>query len=297
MDWDLFCKEQEQVLTQNRHRISFFLSLTREFDDLDIAVLPLKGLDLVLRACPSPAMRPMADMDLLIRKKDIHRVMEFFERKGFLRKPDEGLTYLSPDGLLNLDIIWDIWYLSGPDHEKLWQRTVTREFEGQNLRFLHPEDFLIYHAAYTAAHRGSFAPVFGQDLELFLEAEGQNLDWKYLSLEAARLGLRPALFHAFSHSESTRKYAALFEPRSFFEKLKTDAYKKIVTEEPRLQVSYGFTWLEYPGLRGKLKLLREKFLPSPFELEIHRGIKGPAAYLQYLFFHPFNLLLRSFRTP
>lgn len=292
-DLEQFCREREEAASGNRRRLSFFLQTVTELERENIPVLPLKGLDLLIRAYTSPSQRPMADMDLLIRRQDVRKVMRYFESKGFTRKPDEGLTYLSPDKKLNLDILWEFWYLPARGHKSLWNRTVQRLYEGRSIRCLHPEDLLIYHLAYMTAHRGSLSPQLKQDLEFFLETEGGNLDWAAINAAAGRLGIRPAVYHSLRYAGAEQ--AAQLQPRGLRENLQARLYSRLVTEKPRLHVSYAFTWLEYPGLRGKFKLLREKLLPSRFEFEIHRGSSRLSDYLCFLVFHPFQILLRAMR--
>ena len=290
--FELFVKDYENISAQNRLRLSFFLDLSREFQSLGIPVLPLKGMDLLLRAYPSLGMRPMADIDLLIQKKDIRKIMAFFEKKGFKRKPDEGLTYLSPDGSINLDIIWDFWYFDRPeDIQTVWQNAANE--------LLHPEDDLIYQVAYTIAHRGMLSEMFVRDLNFFLEKESTLIDWPRLAQKIKRLKLRVAFFHGFSYAlekealSIPKDFLVALQPSSLNERALASLFKRLVTEAPQPKISYFFTWLGYPGFRGKLQLLREKILPTPLELEIRRGITSPAGYIAYLFLHPIFILIRG----
>jgi hypothetical protein len=291
--WNLFCSERETLLRRNLARISFFLELSRDLSAEGIDIVPLKGLDLVLRAYPSPGMRDMTDIDLLIREKDARKVMVLLETKGLKRKPDEGLTYFSADGQMQLDIILDIWYLNRLETRALWDRTEMIIYNETPVRCLHPEDFLIYHAAYSVAHRGSLSPVLSQDIEQWLNAFAARIDWSSAAGKTRRYGLIPAVYRALSYVKIPGGMPGQFHPRSLREKIKARIYEKTVTEKPRLHVSYFFTLLEYPNLRGKLKLLREKLLPTRFEHEIHYGRCGFISYLAHLFFHPFKLLFRA----
>lgn len=295
--WDDFCDEFGATLRSNRVRVDYFKSVSRELEAIGILFIPLKGLDLLVRAYPSLGMREMTDMDILVRPRDVRKVMAYFESKGLTRKPDEGLTYLSADKTINFDIVWDFWYFSSAsDRRELWDRLISVNYEGQTLKLLHPEDHFIYFTAFVTAHRGVLSPVFNKDIRLFLEKNSLSMDWQKLAERVQALKLGPYFYHALSY---VRKNGAGLVPENFMNGLKpkTSAEKRLlqklensVTENLQPNISYSFTWLGYPGAGGKLKLLREKFLPTPFELEIQRGITSPAGYLKYLFFHPFYLL-------
>ena len=300
IQWSRFCEDYEKTAQENRSRVSFFIALQQELKNLAIPLIPLKGLELLLRAYPSMGFRPMADMDFLIRRQDVQKIWTLLEEKGLSRKPDEGLTFISADGRIQMDIVWDIWYLSKSGHEELWKRTVTKDFEGNKIQCLHPEDTLLYLMTYVTAHRGVLAPLFIQDLEIFLEQEGGGISWERFCAKVRRFGTAPAVYHGLRYARAagleTIPTAAvqLLKPKGFREKIKLHFYENLVTENSQPEVSYKMTWLEYPGLQGKWKLLREKFLPTPFEVELRQGIQSPLAYAVYLIVHPWRALARAF---
>jgi len=57
--------------------------LLRTFRDQRIPCLPLRGLALAERLYGDIPPRPMGDIDLLVRKEDVHRVQALFEALGF----------------------------------------------------------------------------------------------------------------------------------------------------------------------------------------------------------------------
>lgn len=300
-EWDDFCSEFESRVRVNRTRVDYFKSVYRELESLGIPFIPLKGLDLLFRAYPSLGMREMTDMDILIHPRDVRKVMAYFESKGLTRKPDEGLTYLSADKIINFDIVWDFWYFfSARDRRELWKRLISLNYEGQTIKILHPEDHFIYFVTFVTAHRGVLSPVFNKDVCLFLEKNSLSMDWEKLAARVQSLKLSPYFYHALLYAQESgcalipKTFTDSLKPKTRVEKRLLQQLKKFVTEKPQPQISYDFTWLGYPGVRGKLKLLREKLLPSPFELEIQRGIKSPAGYLKYLLLHPLYLLRQMF---
>lgn len=300
VSWNLFCEDYREVLEANRLRLEAFIDLKDNLASRGVSILPLKGMDFLIRAYPSLGARPMADIDLLINKKDIPLIRDYFESRGFKRVPDEGLTYLSKETGLNFDLIWDIWYLPVPDQEAIWSRKVTREFEGGTFECLHPEDAFLYDVLYVTAHRGVFSPLFVQDLNSFLAKEAEHLDWDALKFKIKRWGVAVPLFYGLSYALERGleglpgDWLNSFKPKTLGQSIELFLYSHWVGEMAQPKVSYLFTWLGYPKLRGKLKLLREKLAPSRFEYQIHFGQSGSWNYFVHLFLHPFALVFRNF---
>ncbi len=299
--WRLFEADYQQNVAENQIRVDFFLSFHQECRALGIALIPLKGLELLIRAYPVLGVRPMVDMDFLIQPKDAAKVKQLLEARGLRRLPDDGLTFVSRDGRINLDIIWDIWYLPAALQSGLWTRTVQRPFQGISIDCLHPLDSLIYYLAFVIAHRGQVTPLFSQDLDYFLKAEGAAISWPDFIQETGRLGFQTAFFYGLRQARQAGvsiPESALhkLQPRSAVQKKMLQFYESFASETGRPRVSYLCTWLSYPRVSGKLKLLRSKLLPSAFEFELHHGKEKARWYFPFLLFHPFWLVLRGFAT-
>ena len=296
-DGDVFCDGFVKNVQDNQLKIDFFLDLSEELKKSDVPILPLKGLDLLFRAYPTLGLRTMADIDLLIRKEDILTVKSALEKKGFQRIPDEGLTYLSPDKKINLDIVWDIWYL--PDTTALWKRTVKRIFREKEWVCLHPEDALIYNLVFTVAHRGILTPLFAQDLEFFLEREQAEIDWPRLYKTVLALKFKIPFYRGFSYAQThgtetlPADWLPRFQPSNSLEEYFARYYELMTQGTGSPKVSYLFTWFSYPGLAGKWKLLKWSLLPSRSDFEMRFGETSRLSYLIHLLFRPFLLVLKG----
>lgn len=297
--WPVFCEEAARTLRENQTLVDTFFQFHKILRLAGIETIPLKGMELLLRAYPSFALRPMADCDLLIQKKDIFSVMRILEAHGLQRKPDEGLTYLSKDKGINFDILWDIWYVK--DMAELWKRSAVQTEKGLPLRFLHPEDSLIYLVTYVTAHRGVLSPLLAQDLQYFLSSQGAHLDWgrciEQVNALKIKIPFRHGLLYALREGcdQIPEDILPRLLPANSRERRLARLYERLVTEEGHPPVSYFFTWLGYPGLSGKLKLLREKFLPAKWEADIHWGPHSPLHYFAKILLRPFHLILRAMK--
>lgn len=77
-----------------------FADLLAGANRLSIAVAPLKGLVLSLRYYRAPALRPMADLDLLVRPEDEPGMTEVLQAQGYrltAGDPRAHRTFLKPD--------------------------------------------------------------------------------------------------------------------------------------------------------------------------------------------------------
>ena len=125
------------------------------------------------------------------------------------------------------------------------------------------------------------------------------MNWPRIMQKIKALKLRTPFFHGLSYALQKEalpipeNLLTSLRPSSINERALSFLFKYCVTEAPQPKVSYFFTWLGYAGIHGKLQLLREKILPTPFELEIKRGISSPSGYLSFVIFHPFFLLIRG----
>ena len=72
----------------NQVRTSTLLELTPKFQQADIPFLVLKGLALAHLLYPSPDLRPMKDMDFLVRPEDCDSVTRLMIENGFVQKID-----------------------------------------------------------------------------------------------------------------------------------------------------------------------------------------------------------------
>lgn len=258
-------------------------------------------MDLLIRAYPSLGMRPMTDIDLLIHKKDIPKVKRLLEHKDLQWSADENLSYYDPNSFIILDIVWNVWYM--PDSRPVWQRSsLYATNEGKALKLMHSEDALTYLIAYTIAHRTEINSIFLQDLKFFLDKESHKIDWDHWASTVKNLHLGPTVFYGLSYVRKSglesipEEIVCKLRPTSYAEK-KLNFYYQNVLELKKKPANYLRTWLSYPGWRGKIKLLRIKFLPSKWQFELRFGRKSWLKYLIFCFAHPFCVLFRALTGP
>jgi len=176
-----------------------------------IEAIPLKGLHLCRFVYPEPALRGMADVDLLLRRDRLAEAERIFVEQGFgpLPRPDldefcgwsNHLAKLIKQG----EPVYELhWHVERPlssfeiDLDGLWARSTPAELEGAPVRTLAAED-LFHHVALHGAYHHSFQrSAFRMivDLHAILAARGASFDWPALVERANAWGTARYLFVA-----------------------------------------------------------------------------------------------------
>ena len=169
------------------------LSVTRILNDANIPSIALKGAYLARFAYPDPGLRPMRDLDLLIRQEQVVAAFELLKVNGYQQVSEKGLpeTHLahsehlpalvSPDGIaieLHHRLISDVNFgsLSGSD-DAFWSRSILKSVGGAQVRFLAPEDLLLHLCVHaTQRHQFNLGPLALTDIVFLLETH--RIDWQ-----------------------------------------------------------------------------------------------------------------------
>jgi hypothetical protein len=80
---DAFQEQYHVTLAKNLYLTKEFDVITGKLSELGIPCIGLKGALFARSIYPSPALRPMCDMDILVRPKDLHGVGEAVQSLGY----------------------------------------------------------------------------------------------------------------------------------------------------------------------------------------------------------------------
>jgi hypothetical protein len=131
----------------------------------DVPVMLLKGAHLMDAVYHNPALRPMSDLDLLVRPESAARAVAALSDAGF--RPDGGKSgavaradreiRLAKSGVHELAIELHTSLNRPTRHhwfpmESLWERSVTFAVDGAPARALCPEDNLVFLCAHAVPH-------------------------------------------------------------------------------------------------------------------------------------------------
>src|SRR5262249_11461788 len=168
----------------------------------------LKGYGLGLRCYPDPLYRPMTDVDLLVAPDELHRAEVALARIG-LKKNEQleafqlehhhHLNFYGVLGSVELHFRAISRFGGAIDAELLLERAVEDSLEGRRVRYLRPEDELVYLATHATQHL--FKGVgWLYDLKLFIRRY-PALDWQSVTSVARESGMQAPVYFALRTSQ------------------------------------------------------------------------------------------------
>jgi hypothetical protein len=202
-------------------------------------ILPNKGFDMALRAYSTDlealALRPMGDLDLLVRRDDLDRASALAESLAFQHDTQElrsGLNRVVGHHV-NLkkgeNILLELhWSLIGGDYDRnsppiewAWQQTKQFQINELVVQSLNHPAHLLYLSAHLALQHG-FAEarlIWFYDVYTILQSQEHEFDWSRLLAQGRELGWITSLV------ETLLSVAAYFEypiPQDFINEIEKD---------------------------------------------------------------------------
>jgi hypothetical protein len=156
----------------------------------NISVIALKGVHLATAVYRNIALRPMGDVDLLVKQTDLLRVQEILVEQGYIASKDEigcAQEHLPPYRKKDSLAVEIHFHIVGPpfslrvDVEKLWVRAQMSSIQGIEVLTFCPEDLLLHlcmHAGFHHAFDNGIRPLF--DISHTIEHYAEELDWEQL---------------------------------------------------------------------------------------------------------------------
>jgi len=167
-----------------------------------IDAIPYKGPALAAKAYGRIALRHFGDLDILVRRRDVPRVIELLVAEDYVQHPPLNgvqqalmlrtqcnLPFTRDAHRLVVEIHWRVsarLFSSPLDEESVWENLHTETFEGTEINALAPEDLLLSLCVHGAKHlweRLSWITDIAQLLEVH-----PDLNWTRLLESARRTG-------------------------------------------------------------------------------------------------------------
>ena len=149
-----------QTAVRNLTLLSKASEVIRDFNQKNIEFLVLKGLYLAFDIYPDIGLRPMTDVDFLIKREDLDRVEKILFQLGYYdvspkaqRSYGCDVTFCNKDGIF-IDIHWDLCQYERfrgiinitPD---FWKRAREFNLDGMCPQTLSIEDHILYISLHT----------------------------------------------------------------------------------------------------------------------------------------------------
>jgi hypothetical protein len=172
----------------------------------DVPVIPLKGAVLAETVYCERALRPMNDIDLLIREEDLDRAQRGLggigyelihdaETKADLLRRHHHWVFRNPAiGAIPLEPHWRLDPPGSPfrvETAGLWQRAVPTRIAGVDALSLSPEDLLLHLTTHAVRHRFNGGLLFLVDIAAVIARYESLIDWGRLKTRAAEWNAQP----------------------------------------------------------------------------------------------------------
>ena len=191
---------------KNTQRYYELSKVLRALQDSKIPVIALKGAALAEPIYQNIALRPMCDIDLLVKREDIQRIDEVLPNLGY-----EDVTLLSSKG--NEDWIRHTNYTNGvimiEFHPKIpetpglnpWINTSPAKIGSADALILGAEDSLLHICLHLDYHLRTdpSALIWWCDIVKFLKHYQKDLDWDYV-VQIAKKNLVEGAIHRILHT-------------------------------------------------------------------------------------------------
>ena len=173
-----------------------FAELINAFNGEGVETIALKGI-VIKELYPSPELRTMADIDLLIHKQDFTEAAALLMEKGYI---NEGTNEKHTTFRLNENVAVELHTaLFNEKHSSslsdfeaaVWCNTMAYEVHGQALLVLNLECQLTYLCVHLAEHfkTGGFGLRQLCDIVVFVDRYYDEIDWKLFAERIGNLGI------------------------------------------------------------------------------------------------------------
>ncbi|MCC6181324.1 MAG: nucleotidyltransferase family protein, partial [Bacteroidia bacterium] len=180
--------------------------ISEVFSKAGIQFILLKGSHLAKFVYQDPGMRPMGDIDILVKKDDLQKAEELLLQMGYYQEHDKigafHLPYfLHQKRVKSLEVHWtiasSIWKFN-INIEGLWERVKAVRNNGSEMLVFSSEDLLLYlslHAVYQHNLK-AFGLIPYCDIASTIHRFAHGIDWDQLKQRAHEWGIEKYLYLA-----------------------------------------------------------------------------------------------------
>ncbi len=198
-----------QVAARNATQTAGMTPVYRALDDAGVPFLLLKGAALNATFYPSPDIRDMSDVDVLIQPDDLPAADAALRRAGcragaepvradfFPRFYYEREYYTAGPAPVRIDLhvrpFRPVLYAGTVPREAFWRDAVTAEVGGRQVRGPAPPEMFLHLCVHAAAH-GCTQVRWLWEIVTYIDRHGATLDWDDLGRRAEAWGVRLAVY-------------------------------------------------------------------------------------------------------
>lgn len=187
-----------------------FLRILIAFKKAGVSILPVKGIALIEDVYSPWPIRPMSDIDLLVKeenlpeaervfsdlgyRKDLYGLKEEYWRKkqchiAFFKRENEGLSFL-------VELHWSLDFKRRGRYilPELWERIREINVDNQAVKVLSPEDTFFSLALHSRRYGKPLCLKNVYDFVLLLNKYASDFNWDYVLNQGRKYNLFSAIF-------------------------------------------------------------------------------------------------------
>lgn len=274
-----------QTLVTNRQLQHAREELLAAFSARGIRPMVLKGTALAERYYGTVALRPVRDIDLLVRRAELGAAADILRRLGYapqrgLGKPTQFYALASSAlgyqraGRATVEIHWQLTsrpvYRRALDVRRAWARALPLGAAGSGAYYLAPADELRFLCVHLAAEHEMSRLIWLVDIAALIRPLGSDWDWEGFTTETIADGAATPVALALQHAV---ELLDLDVPRAVLQRLDEAAHtprERHAWQVARARPFSGeWMWSRLAAAQGPLALailLRGMLVPRPATL-------------------------------
>lgn len=291
----------------------------RELEARGISAIVLKGAALAEAVYGNLAVRPMGDVDVLVRRADVPRalaaladmryVITHIEKNVGYKLVYDNEVMLRKFGALDivLEIHWNLLYAPYYRHilalDWFWETAIPLRMDALTTRMLGPEAQLLHLCGHAHLQHGREAPrlLWLHDIAEVLVAYRETLDWETLLRQARAFDLtlpvRRLLLRVTEEWRLPLPAAALARVRALTPSAReAQVFAELTAPERPFTVSFWDDLAGMPDWRTRLGYVWRNFWPATAYMRTRYAIRYPwltPFYYPYRWWVGLRELLRS----
>ena len=200
---------------RNTRLVAQLTGVLRRLREAGIDVVVLKGAHLAELVYQEVALRPMADVDLLFRSRDLGAATRLLRTLGYVgvggtgelkhQEPIDGSLHLEPmrkPGGLIIEPHYAIARMKDVDIEGLWSRAQKAAIGGAQAMVLAPEDLLLHLCIHVSLQHGFEINLLHVcDIPAVVDHYRDRIDWSMLWARARAWGVERSVLVMLALSE------------------------------------------------------------------------------------------------
>ncbi len=248
---------------QNEIFISEIIRIADLLEKKGIPLLLLKGSSFIFTLYNDPALRPMTDIDILVKERDLDYVNKMLLNDGYTlidmeyntwdRRLGSGRKYVKGNITIDLNTHLESLYIGQEKDEIIFQNAICI---GKNIFILNPEDMLIYSLVHMATHHFFYRLIWLYDIKQIVEKFPIN--WEEVDRRIRKMCSRSLLIAGLKYAE---KLLNVDIPSHILAESKDDIFFRKF--HGKIAISSNIiSFLSIPGIRNKMILLASSLFPS-----------------------------------